>query len=59
MFVVIQSEEAEVYCDSFGDCGDPIKFFENEDDAVSFAEDVAYDYYYGVEIVDESVWEMI
>ena len=59
MYTVIPSEQVEVYCDSLGECGNPIKSFEDEDDAFIFAEDVAHDHHYGVEVVDESTWEMI
>lgn len=59
MYFVVPSEEVDIFCKSGGELGNLIKIFDNEDDATSFAEEIASDYYYGVEVVNESSWEIL
>jgi hypothetical protein len=58
-YAVVVASEANVYIDTRGDLGGAMREFDDLDEARAFAESVAGDYHYGVEIVDLSTWEIV
>jgi len=55
--VVAGGEDADAYQDSHGDQASALRHFVSIEEAREYAEAIARDYHYGVEIIDTSTWE--
>jgi hypothetical protein len=55
-YAVVTSEQIESYCESEGAVGRALATFDGLGEARAYAEAVAMDYHYGVEIVDLATW---
>ena len=59
MYSIVDSADVEAFVASKGEFGKRISTHEDFGSASVEADKVAYDYYYGVEVVDEETWEIV